>query len=75
MPSVLQYSSKESYTKFGICQILAEILGLPLDGMQASKHDIDPKLGIQKPPETRLFLRDLEDLGIQTWAQDFKAWW
>ena len=75
LPSVLQFSSPDRFTKYEICQLFAEILGLPLDGILANKTGNDPKAITQRPYDTHLSSKLLEDLGIQTWTQDFKAWW
>jgi len=33
LPKILQFSSKDRMTKYEICQMLAEIAGLPLENM------------------------------------------
>ena len=75
MPTILQYSSEDRYTKYEICQMMAEILGLPLDGMVAVKEGNVPGTGVQRPYDTHLSTKALKDLGIDVWTQDFKAWW
>jgi len=36
IPTILQFSSEDEFTKYEICQLFVEIMGLPLDGMVAS---------------------------------------
>ena len=76
LPKILQFSSqKDCFTKFEICQIFAEILGLPLDGVVADRGGNDPKAGVQRPYDTHLSNQALKDIGINVETQDFKAWW
>ena len=72
LPRVLQFSSEDRMTKYQICQLLAEIMGLPLDGMIANK---DGGGGVQRPYDTHLSSQSLKDLGISTRTMDFTAWW
>lgn len=75
MPTVLQFSSEDRYTKYEICKMMAEILGLPLDGMTAVKEGSAPGTGVQRPYDTHLSTKSLKDLGVDVWTQNFKAWW
>ena len=75
LPNILQFSSEDRYTKYEICQLMAEILGLPLDGMVANKQGNTPEVGVQRPYDTHLSTQSLKDIGIPIWTQDFKAWW
>ena len=72
LPKILQFSSEDRYTKFEICQLLAEILGLPLEGMVGVK---EAGTGAQRPYDTHLSTKKLQELGIPVWTQDFKGWW
>ena len=72
LPTVLQFSSEDRYTKFEICQVIAEILNLPLEGMVGVK---EAGTGVQRPYDTHLSTRALRKLGIPVWTQDFKGWW
>ena len=74
LPTVLQFSSEDRYTKYKMSQILAEILGLPLDGMVANEQGNDPSVAVQRPYDTHLSTKKLKELGIPIWTQDFKAW-
>ncbi|MCJ1473537.1 hypothetical protein MMC13_002188 [Lambiella insularis] len=75
LPKILQFSSEDRYTKYEICQLMAEILGLPLDGLVAVKEGSTPGAGVQRPYDTHLSTKALKDLGIPIWTQDFKGWW
>lgn len=75
LPKILQFSSEEGYTKYEICQLFAEIMGLSLDGIVADKGGNDPNAKVQRPYDTHLSSQVLEDIGISVATQDFKAWW
>ena len=75
LPRILQFSSEDSFTKYEICQMFAEIMGLPLEGMVADKAGNDPNASVQRPYDTHLSNRALKDIGINVRTQDFKAWW
>lgn len=75
LPKIMQFSSEDRYTKYEICQLMAEILGLPLDGLVAVKEGNTPGVGVQRPYDTHLSTKTLQDLGIPIWTQDFKGWW
>ena len=73
LPRVLQFSSEERLTKYEMCEILAELLGLPLENVIADAAS--PTGGVQRPFDTHLSTKALKDIGIETRTQDFKAWW
>ncbi|KAI9880872.1 MAG: hypothetical protein M1830_010467 [Pleopsidium flavum] len=75
MPKVLHFSSEDRYTKYEICQLLADIMGLPLDGMVRNKQGNDPNGSVQRPYDTHLSTNALKDLGIDVQTQNFKDWW
>lgn len=75
LPKVLQFSAEDKFTKFEICQLFAEIMGLPLPGMKGKKDTGDPKATVQRPYDTHLSSQTIKDLGINAKTQDFQAWW
>lgn len=75
LPKILQFSSEDSFTKYGICEMFAEIMGLSLEGMVADKTGNDPNASVQRPYDTHLSNQALKDIGINVRTQDFKAWW
>ena len=92
LPSILQFSAEEQYTKFSICEKFAEILGVDVQGKLVGERP-DEKAGgggggdgddggkggdantVQRPYDTHLSTKSLKELGIDTYAQDFGAWW
>ena len=75
LPRILQFSSEDKFTKYQMCELFAEIMGLPLNGMQAEKGGNDPRAKVQRPYDTHLSTRALKDIGIKVHTQDFEAWW
>lgn len=74
-PTILQFSSEDRLTKYQICEILAEIMGLPMGGLVANKEGNDPNAAAQRPYDTHLSTKGLKDLGIDVSTTDFRAWW
>lgn len=75
VPKILQFSSEEVFTKYEICQLFAEIMGLSLEGIVADEPVNDPNASVQRPYDTHLSSQALKDAGINVETQDFKAWW
>ena len=75
LPKILQFSSQEEYTKYEICELFAEIMGLSLDGIVADKAGNDANASVQRPYNTNMSGQVLKDLGVNVETQDFKAWW
>jgi dTDP-4-dehydrorhamnose reductase len=75
LPRILQFSSEDQMTKYEICEKLAQILGVPLPGMVRNKQGNDPNATVQRPFNTKLSTKELRELGIDVWTQDFIAWW
>jgi dTDP-4-dehydrorhamnose reductase len=75
LPAILQFSSEDKFTKYEICQLFAEIMGLPLGGMVANTEGNDPKASVQRPYDCHLSSQALKDLGINTSTVDFTGWW
>ena len=75
LPRILQFSSEDRLTKYGMCQLFADVLGLPLIGMEAQSGGPDPAASVQRPFDTHLSTQTLKDLGIKVHAQDFRGWW
>lgn len=75
LPRILQFSSEDKLTKYEICQVFAEIMGLPLPGMQGNREGGGSNATVQRPYDTHLSSKALKDLGISVQSQDFKAWW
>ncbi|KAI2362120.1 hypothetical protein LOY91_001005 [Ophidiomyces ophidiicola] len=75
LPRVLQFSSEDKMTKFAICERFADILGLPLAGLERVQTGGTSGAGVQRPFDTHLSTRELRQLGIAVHTQDFVDWW
>ena len=75
MQKILQFSSEDRYTKYEICQVLAEVMAMNMGKMEANKEGNDPNAKVQRPYDCHLSTKALQDLGISVQTQDFKAWW
>ncbi|CZR56359.1 related to methionine adenosyltransferase regulatory beta subunit [Phialocephala subalpina] len=75
LPKILQFSSEDKMTKYEICELFAEIMGLPLDGIIPNTEGNDPNAKVQRPYDCHLSTKALKDLGIEVATQDFKGWW
>ncbi|EGS21020.1 dtdp-4-dehydrorhamnose reductase-like protein [Thermochaetoides thermophila DSM 1495] len=75
LPRILQFSSEDKYTKYEMCQLFAEIMGLPIDNIEANTEGNDPNATVQRPYDCHLSTRALQELGIDVSTQDFVGWW
>ncbi|KAF8853797.1 NAD(P)-binding protein [Acephala macrosclerotiorum] len=75
LPTILQFSSEDKMTKYEICELFAEIMGLPLDGMVPNTEGNDPNAKVQRPYDCHLSTKALKELGIEVATQDFRGWW
>lgn len=75
LPTVLQFSSEDKYTKWEICQLFGDIMGQPLDGLEPNPEGNDPNASVQRPFDCHLSTRTLGDIGIDCSTQDFVGWW
>ncbi|EJT77308.1 methionine adenosyltransferase 2 subunit beta [Gaeumannomyces tritici R3-111a-1] len=75
LPKLLQFSSEDKLTKYEICQLFGEIMGLSSDKIEPTTEGNDPSATVQRPYDCHLGTRELRDLGIDVSTQDFSAWW
>jgi len=75
LPRVLQFSSEDKYTKYEMCELFGEIMGAPIDHIQANTEGNDPNASVQRPYDCHLSTRALKELGIDVSTQDFVGWW
>jgi dTDP-4-dehydrorhamnose reductase len=75
LPTILQFSSEDKYTKYQICQTFAEIMGLPLTNIEPNAEGNDPNASVQRPYDCHLSTKALKDLGIDVSTSDFVGWW
>ncbi|KAK0651919.1 hypothetical protein B0T16DRAFT_454334 [Cercophora newfieldiana] len=73
--TVFQFSSEDKYTKYEICQLFAEIMGLPIERLEPHTEGNDPNGSVQRPYDCHLSMKALKDIGIDVSTQDFAAWW
>jgi len=71
----LQFSSEDRYTKYEICKLFGEIMGLSIDNITANPEGNDPRASVQRPYDCHLSTKALQDLGINVYTQDFVGWW
>ncbi|KAF8425494.1 RmlD-like substrate binding domain-containing protein [Tirmania nivea] len=74
LPKILQFSSEDRMTKYEICQMLAEIAGLPLENMTPNDTN-DPNSTVVRPYDCHLSTKALKDLGISVQTVSFRDWW
>ena len=72
---VLQYSAEEGMTKYRICEILAEILGVGIGRLKKDSDGGGGGGGASRPYDTKLDTGRLKELGIETRAMRFEEWW
>jgi dTDP-4-dehydrorhamnose reductase len=75
LPKVLHFSSEDKYTKYEMCQVFGEIMGLNIDPIEPNTEGNDPNSSVQRPYDCHLSTKTLKDLGIDVSTQDFVAWW
>ncbi|KAL1593816.1 hypothetical protein SLS60_010548 [Paraconiothyrium brasiliense] len=75
LPSVLQFSSEDRMTKWEIVKVFADIMGLPLDGMEVFVPEEENRDGVQRPYDCHLDTSALKKLGIDVGTVDFRFWW
>jgi S-adenosylmethionine synthetase len=78
LPRVLQFSSSDKYTKYDMAKVFADILGLPIDKIEAwdpTKDEEEARSTTVRPYNTQLDTTALKDLGISTSSLNFVAWW
>ncbi|KAK7994686.1 substrate binding domain-containing protein [Apiospora arundinis] len=80
MPKILQFSSEDRLTKFEICQVFGNLIGLSMAQIEAkieanTEGNDDPNAAVQRPYDCHLSTKALKDLGISVMTQDFIGWW
>lgn len=75
LPGILQFSSEDQMTKWQMVQTFADIMGLPLDGMEPFKPDDTEVEGVKRPYDCHLDTSALKDLEINVGTVNFRTWW
>ncbi|BEI91315.1 uncharacterized protein CcaverHIS019_0401350 [Cutaneotrichosporon cavernicola] len=75
LPPIAQYrSTGKPYTKWDMTKVIAAALNLPLDHI--TPFSTKPTNGTERPWNTELSIKSLEEAGISTAeAKTFEAWW
>lgn len=75
LPRVLQFSSEDEFTKYEICQLFGDIMGLSVENIVPNTEGNDPEAEVQRPYDCHLSTRALRDIGVDVSTQDFTGWW
>lgn len=75
LPFILQFSSEDKMTKYEICQVFAEIMGLSMDGVLPEKDGGGGGSGTVRPYDCHLDTSRLKELGIDISTANFVMWW
>ncbi|XXH00539.1 hypothetical protein Hte_006887 [Hypoxylon texense] len=75
LPQILQFSSEDKFTKYEICQLFGEIMGLSIAAIEPNAEGNDPNASVQRPYDCHLSTKALKDIGIDVATQDFTGWW
>lgn len=77
IPTILHYSAAEPFTKYEMCLVFAQILGLPHSHIIP---DAEPPTGAgatTRPRDCKLYTQETEDLGLEDGLglSLFEEWW
>ncbi|KAF7360318.1 Methionine adenosyltransferase 2 subunit beta [Mycena venus] len=77
IPPILHYSAAEPFTKYEMCLVFAQILGLPHSHIVP---DAEPPTGAgatTRPKDCKLYTQETEDLGLEDGLglSLFEEWW
>ncbi|KPM35404.1 hypothetical protein AK830_g11158 [Neonectria ditissima] len=75
LPQILHFTSEDKFTKYEICQVFGEIMGLSTTALEPNTEGNDPRASVQRPYDCHLSTRALKELGIDVSTQDFVDWW
>ncbi|KAJ4293331.1 hypothetical protein N0V90_008613 [Kalmusia sp. IMI 367209] len=75
LPNILQFSSEDQMTKWDIVNVFADIMGLPLDGLEPFVPEEDPRDEVKRPYDCHLDTSALRELDIDVSTVDFRFWW
>ncbi|KAK5993442.1 Methionine adenosyltransferase 2 subunit beta [Cladobotryum mycophilum] len=75
LPRQLQFSSEDKMTKYEICQLFGEIMGLSTANIEPNPEGNDPNASVQRPFDCHLSTKALQQLEIDVSTSDFTGWW
>ncbi|KAK9376459.1 uncharacterized protein V1513DRAFT_477616 [Lipomyces chichibuensis] len=75
VPSILHFSATQKYTKYEICRILGELLGVPTSHLKEVDAVSKADSSVMRPHDCCLSNKRLMELGIDSSTIDFVTWW
>ncbi|KAK9234308.1 hypothetical protein V1525DRAFT_413482 [Lipomyces kononenkoae] len=75
VPPILHFSATQKFTKYEICQIFGDLLGVPTTHLKRVDAVDHSDSVVIRPHDCCLSNKRLEELGIDTSTVDFVAWW
>ncbi|KAK9388482.1 hypothetical protein V1515DRAFT_597003 [Lipomyces mesembrius] len=75
VPSILHFSATQKYTKYEICQLLGELLGVPTTHLKKVDAVSKADSNVIRPHDCCLSNKKLMELGIDSSNVDFVTWW
>ncbi|KAL6910785.1 NAD(P)-binding protein [Trichoderma evansii] len=75
LPRILQFSSEDKMTKYEICQVFGDIMGLSIANIEPNTEGNDPNASVQRPYDCHLSTQELKNLDIDVSTCDFVSWW
>ncbi|KAL7790854.1 hypothetical protein V8C37DRAFT_383426 [Trichoderma ceciliae] len=75
LPRILQFSSEDRMTKYEICRVFGDIMGLSIANIEPNTEGNDPNASVQRPYDCHLSTRELRSLEIDVSTCDFVSWW
>lgn len=62
-------------TKYEICEVFAEIMGVPLDGVVPNAKGNEEGAKVLRPYDCHLDTAATRDLGVSVETMNFTDWW
>ncbi|KAK9493052.1 hypothetical protein V1508DRAFT_417211 [Lipomyces doorenjongii] len=75
VPSILHFSATQKYTKYEICQLFGELLGVPTCHLKKVDAVSKADSNVIRPHDCCLSNKGLMELGIDCSHVDFVTWW
>ena len=74
-PRIMQFCAGQFFTKYEMCQIFADILGVDISKMEGTKSDSE-NATVRRPYDTHMSTKELERaIGGSLQVSDFQQWW
>ncbi|KAK9469388.1 hypothetical protein V1512DRAFT_200834 [Lipomyces arxii] len=75
VPPILHFSASQKFTKYDICKIFGELLGVPIFHLKPVNTNDHAQHGVMRPYDCYLSSKKLESLGVSIKTADFVQWW